>query len=85
VVTDLQDSTFFAELHLVQNGNVQTLSSRPSDAIALAARTGSPIFAEESVLDEVGYTVREEALPEEEVVEEFRRFIDDVDPEDFAS
>ncbi len=85
VVTDLQDSTFFAELHLVQNGNVQTLSSRPSDAIALAARTGSPIFAEEAVLDEVGYTVREEALPEEEVVEEFRRFIDDVDPEDFAS
>jgi uncharacterized protein len=85
VVTDLQDSTFFAELHLVQNGKVQTLSSRPSDAIALAARTGSPIFAEEAVLDEVGYTVREEALPEEEVVEEFRRFIDDVDPEDFAS
>jgi uncharacterized protein len=85
VVTDLQDSTFFAELHLEQGGKVQTLSSRPSDAIALAARTGSPIFAEESVLDDVGYTVREEALPEEEVVEEFRRFIDDVDPEDFAS
>ncbi len=37
------------------------------------------------MLDEVGYTVREEALPEEEVVEEFRRFIDDIDPEDFAS
>lgn len=85
VVTDLQDSTFFAELHLDQAGTKRQLSSRPSDAIALAARTGSPIFAEESVLDEVGYTVREEALPEEEVVEEFRRFIDDVDPEDFAS
>lgn len=85
VVTELQDSTFFAELHLDRDGAKQQLSSRPSDAIALAARTGSPIFAEESVLDEVGYTVREEALPEEEVVEEFRRFIDDVDPEDFAS
>lgn len=85
VVTELQDSTFFAELHLDRSGEKQQLSSRPSDAIALAARTGSPIFAEEVVLDEVGYTVREEALPEEEVVEEFRRFIDDVDPEDFAS
>mgnify|MGYP000134069482 CR=1 FL=1 len=85
VVTELQDSTFFAELHLDRDGAKQQLSSRPSDAIALAARTGSPIFAEEAVLDEVGYTVRDEALPEEEVVEEFRRFIDDVDPEDFAS
>jgi bifunctional DNase/RNase len=85
VVTDLQDSTFFAELHLDRDGAAQQLSSRPSDAIALAARTGSPIFAEEAVLDEVGYIVREEAQPEEEVVEEFRRFIDDVDPEDFAS
>jgi len=85
VVTDLQDSTFFAELHLEQGGQKYQLSSRPSDAIALAVRTGSPIFAEESVLDEVGYTVREEAQPEEEVVEEFRRFIDNIDPEDFAS
>ena len=85
VVTDLQDSTFFAELHIVQGEDTCQLSSRPSDAIALAARTGSPIFAEEAVLDEVGYTVREEAQPEEEVVEEFRRFIDNIDPEDFAS
>jgi bifunctional DNase/RNase len=85
VVTDLQDSTFFAELHLVQGGTTRQISSRPSDAIALAARTGSPIFAEEQVLDQVGYAVQEEAQPEEEVVEEFRRFIDEIDPEDFAS
>jgi bifunctional DNase/RNase len=85
VVTELQDSTFYAELHLVDESGTRTLSSRPSDAIALASRTGSPIFAEETVLDEVGYVVQEEAQPEEDVVEEFRRFIDDVDPEDFAS
>jgi uncharacterized protein len=85
VVTDLQDSTFFAELHLVQGGESHQISSRPSDAIALAARTGSPIYAEEQVLDQVGYAVQEEAQPEEEVVEEFRRFIDEIDPEDFAS
>jgi uncharacterized protein len=85
VVTDLQDSTFFAELHLVQNGETRQLSSRPSDAIALAARTGSPIYAEDAVLDEVGYAVREEAQPEEEVVEEFKQFLDEINPDDFAS
>lgn len=85
VVTELQDSTFYAELHLVDASGTRTLSSRPSDAVALAARTGSPIFAEEAVLDEVGYAVREEAQPEEEVVEEFRRFIDEINPDDFAS
>ena len=85
VVTDLQDSTFFAELHLVRGGEVHQLSSRPSDAIALAARTGTPIFAEEDVLDEVGYAVREEQQPEEEVVEEFKQFLDEINPDDFAS
>ena len=85
VVTDLQDSTFFADLHLVHGGRTHQLSSRPSDAIALAARTGSPIYAEESVLDEVGYAVREETLPEEEVVEEFKQFLDEINPDDFAS
>jgi hypothetical protein len=85
VVTDLQDSTFFAELHLVQDGETHLLSSRPSDAIALAARTGSPIFAEEDVLEEVGYAVREGSQPEEEVVEEFKQVLDEINPDDFAS
>ena len=85
VVTDLQDSTFFAELHLVRGDEVHQLSSRPSDAIALAARTGTPIFADEDVLEEVGYAVREEQQPEEEVVEEFKQFLDEINPDDFAS
>jgi bifunctional DNase/RNase len=85
VVTELHDSTFYAELHLDRGGEALQVSSRPSDAIALATRTGSPIYAEEEVLDEVGYAVRDEQQPEEEVVEEFRRFIDQIDPEDFAS
>jgi len=85
VVTDLSEGTFYAELHLSRNGDTYQVSSRPSDAIALAVRMGTPIFAEESVLDEAGYTVGEEDEDEEEVVEEFRRFIEDVNPEDFAS
>lgn len=87
LIKELNDSVFHARLFISVQGEREPreIDCRPSDAIALAARTGSPIFAEESVLEEVGYTVQEEAQPEEEVVEEFRRFIDDVDPEDFAS
>jgi bifunctional DNase/RNase len=87
VVTELRESTFFAEIHLVSNGRQHAVSSRPSDAIALAVRTGTHIYAEEAVLDEAGYTGGEEEQEQEqeEVVEEFREFLDKVNPEDFAS
>jgi bifunctional DNase/RNase len=91
VVTGLRESTFYAELHLrVEAGKgLKAVSSRPSDAIALAVRTGSPIFAEEDVLDEAGYLPEDDSEPEseqpEEVVEKFRDFLDQVNPEDFAS
>jgi len=86
VVTDLQEGTFFAELHLRAEGAAEPklVSARPSDAVALAVRTGTPIFAAEAVLDEVAYTV-EESDEKEQVVEEFKEFIDNVSPEDFAS
>lgn len=84
VVTDLQEGTFFAELHLQTPTGAKVVSSRPSDAIALAVRVGAPLFAEEHVVDEAAAPVEEED-EREDVVEEFRRFIDSVDPEDFAS
>ena len=86
-VTQLQEGTFFAELELNARDGVHTVSSRPSDAIAIAARTGSPIYAAEDVLDEAGYLAEDEEEEEEqeEVVEQFREFIDSVNPEDFAS
>lgn len=87
VVTDLHDKTFFAEIHLRRDGEAHVVSSRPSDAIALAARTGTPIFAAASVVDDVGYTEAEESAPDEapseEVVEEFKEFLDNITPEDF--
>jgi bifunctional DNase/RNase len=83
-VNDLQEGTFYAELHLRRGDEVQVVSSRPSDAIALAVRTGTPIFAAEAVLDEVAYVV-EDSDEKEQVVEEFREFIENVSPEDFAS
>lgn len=84
VVTDLAEGTFFADLHLRTAAGEAKVSSRPSDAIAVAVRVGAPIFAEEHVLDEAAAPVEEED-EREDMVEEFRRFIETVDPEDFAS
>ncbi len=86
-VTELQEGTFFAEIELHAKDGVHRVSSRPSDAIALAARTGTPIYADEGVLDEAAYRAEDESTedPPEEVVEQFREFIDTVNPEDFAS
>lgn len=92
VVTELRDETFYAELHLNHGGQRSTISCRPSDAIALAARVGCTIYAEEELLDIAGVEVIEEDLddgddPEEaeELVEQFREFIEDIKPEDFTS
>ena len=84
-VTQLVEHTFYAEIELEMGGRVHRVSSRPSDAIALAVRIGSPIFAAEEVLDEAGHAPAEEATEQEEVVAEFREFIESVNPEDFAS
>lgn len=51
VISDLRESTFFALIHLQQKGESVTVDARPSDAIALALRTGAPIYVLRSVLD----------------------------------
>lgn len=83
VVTELRDATFFAEIILNMAGEVRSVSSRPSDAVAIAVRYGAPVFAEEDVLAVAG-KVAGEGVPEE-VVEQFKEFIDQVNPDDFAS
>jgi bifunctional DNase/RNase len=83
-ITDLSDGTFYAELHLRAAGQPAVVSSRPSDGIALALRMSAPVFAAESVVDEVGYQAEEEE-DSEEMVEQFKEFIDTVNPDDFAS
>jgi bifunctional DNase/RNase len=87
-VTELRDRTFYAELELRINGQTLRVSSRPSDAIALAVRVDAPIYASEAVLDEAAAPPPEpEGDPEEQeqIVDEFREFIDQVNPDDFAS
>ena len=94
VVTELRvddegNGTFFAELHVMLGKERHVISARPSDAIALAARTGSPIFAEDALVDAEGKVPEEEseaeAEPEEQLVEKFHDFIEGIRPEDFAS
>jgi bifunctional DNase/RNase len=84
LITELRDGTFYATIEMAQNGSAVEISSRPSDAIALAVRLGVPIFAHESVLDEASIVIREEEEQEEEV-EKFREFLENVRPEDFEA
>lgn len=81
VVTDLEDGTFYADLIMTRNGEELTVSSRPSDAIALAARTKSPVFASADVIEAAGVEIRDDG--QEEEIEKFREFLDDITPEDF--
>ena len=90
VISALRDDIFYADLVLSAGDDTHVVSARPSDAMAIAVRVGTPVYAEEAVLAEVGYVEDDEAEPDEdvdadEVVEEFREFIDQVNPEDFAS
>jgi bifunctional DNase/RNase len=81
VITELRDGTFYAELQMAQNGARYQITSRPSDAIALAVRLNVPIYANEEVLSEASIVIRDD---EEQEVEKFREFLDQVTPEDFA-
>ena len=84
-ITDLREGIYFADL---QFRNGVTVSARPSDAIALAIRAGTTIYAEESVLAEAGVAIPDESDEAEvdvETVERFREFLDQVSPEDFET
>ena len=82
-ITELREGTFYASIDLSRNGSSVEVSSRPSDAIALAVRVGVPIFADESVLSEASIVIREDEEQEQEV-QKFREFLDNVRPEDFG-
>jgi uncharacterized protein len=84
-VTELRDNTFYASITLQVNGSSVEIDSRPSDAIALAVRTQAPIFAADDVIEESSIEFEHEVEDNEEVVEKFKDFLDQVTPEDFAS
>ncbi|HEV7918624.1 MAG TPA: bifunctional nuclease family protein [Solirubrobacterales bacterium] len=84
-VTELRDNTFFASITLRVNGREIEIDSRPSDAIALAVRTDAPIFVADDVIAESAIEFEHEVEDNEEVVQKFRKFLDEVSPEDFGA
>jgi len=83
-VTELRENTFFARITIERNGSEIEIDSRPSDAIALAVRADAPIFAAEDVIEESAIEFEGEDVNEEEIVSEFKQFLDHVTPDEFA-
>src|SRR5438552_14743028 len=83
-VTELRENTFYARITVQQNGTEIEVDSRPSDAIALAVRAEAPIFAADSVIEESAIEFEGEEVNEEEIVSEFKKFLDSVTPDEFA-
>ena len=83
-VTELRDNTFYASITIQQDGSEIEVDSRPSDAIALAVRAEAPIFADDRVIEESAIEFEGEEVNEEEIVDEFRKFLDHVTPDEFA-
>lgn len=79
-VTELREGTFYAELNL---SNGITVSARPSDAVALAVHAECPIYVAESVFEVAGKPSGAE-VAEDDQIEEFREFLENLSPEDFA-
>jgi len=96
-ITELSDNTFFASLRLVRSGQEITVSSRPSDAVALALRVGAPILVSDDLMAAEGKVMQltydeddeeyvELDTPDEaDLVEQLRTFLDNVRPEDFGT
>jgi bifunctional DNase/RNase len=83
-VTELRENTFYAQITVQQDGSEIDVDSRPSDAIALAIRVDAPIYAADDVIEESAIEFEGDEVNEEEMVDEFRRFLDNVTPDEFA-
>jgi len=79
IINDLRDSTYYAEVHVLQGNNLLIIDSRPSDAINIALRFSAPIFVEESVLEKSKVPKPEE----DEEKEKLREWLENIKPEDF--
>ena len=83
-VTELKENTFYASITVQQDGSEIEIDSRPSDAIALAVRAEAPIFAADDVIEESAIEFEGEEVNEEEIVSEFKQFLEHVTPDEFG-
>ena len=96
VITELRTATYYAEIVLRHGDREIPVSSRPSDAVAVAVRTGTPLFVADDLMDAEGIMLavdeeedeepdaEEENANPDELVGEFRSFLDTIRPEDFS-
>ena len=85
LVSELKDNTFYAVISLVHGGNTVSIDSRPSDAIALALRTKSPIYVEEKVIE----AAKSLDLPDPETTKldekkQWKDWLENIKPQDFG-
>jgi bifunctional DNase/RNase len=96
VITELKTATYFAEIVLRHGEREVPVSSRPSDAVAVAVRTGTPLFVADDLMENEGIMLavdedddedadEDESANPDELVGEFRNFLDSIRPEDFSS
>jgi len=83
-VTDLRDNTYFAIIHLEKGGEVIEVDSRPSDAIAVALRTKSPIFVDEKVVEKSQQVDSKDMSFTQENKDKWREILESLNPEDFG-
>jgi len=81
VVCDLQDNTFYALIYLLLNGETVAIDARPSDAIALALRTRSPIFVEDTVID---HAKTVDFSSEKDDADRLQKWLESLDPDDLG-
>ena len=81
VITDLKENTFYAQIYLNREGVVLPIDSRPSDAIALALRTGSPIFVDTEVIERAKNTDLTKDAGESERI---RKWLENLDPDEMG-
>jgi bifunctional DNase/RNase len=82
-VTELRENTFHASITVTQNGAELEIDSRSSDAIAVAVRAQAPIFVADEVIEESAIEMEGDEINEDEIVDQFRKFLDKVSAEDF--
>ena len=80
-IVDLREKTYYARMYLEREGEVMTIDARPSDCIALALRTKSPIFVREELLRDQDPAME---ISSEESMEDLQKQLEDMDPEEFG-
>jgi len=87
-ITSLRENTFFAEIHLDQDGRQVVVDARPSDSLAIALKAEASIFVAEEVLSMSGHTTGTAPVPpkpgDKEKAAQLKKFLEDLDPRDFG-